>query len=462
MQFFISIILARLLLPAEFGLIAMLMLFMSLAQAILDSGFGFALIRKQDASSLDESSIFYFNIVLGFVVTGLFVLSAPWISAFYETPLLIPIIRWTSLNLIINSLGVVQTALMTKRVDFKTQMKASIIATVLSGGVGIYLAYHGFGVWSLVVQSLAANAFRTILIWTLNTWRPVWGFSLSSLAEMFPYGSRLLMTSMINTVFNNIYYLIIGKLFTATDLGYYSRAQSIQQLPVQHILTSTVARVLFPVFASLQHEKERLKRTFRKALSSMALITFPLLIGMIIIAKPLVLVLLTEKWLPSVPYLQLICVVGLLYPLQQVGMENIKALGRSDLFFRIEALTKILILIAIAITYRWGIKPMIYGQIVTACMAYVVTSIHIHQLIDYPLWEQLLDLFPSLSVAILMGVAIALLGFIGIESHTILLISQVVVGGVVFGMLCYVFKLSSFREVLEMVKSRSELPNKIV
>lgn len=456
-QLVISIILARLLLPAEFGLIAMLMLFISLAHALLDSGFGSALIRKQDASRLDESSVFYFNIVLGLAIAGLFALSAPWIAAFYKIPQLIPVIHWMSLNLIINSFGIVQTALMTKCVDFKTQMKASIIASALSGVLGVFLAYEGFGVWSLVVQSISSNTFRTILLWTLSSWRPLWGFSLKAMAEMFPYGSRLLFTSLINTVFNNIYYLIIGRLFTATDLGYYSRAQSTQQLPVQHILTSTVTRVIFPVFASLQDDLARLKKALRKSLTSMALVTFPIMIGLAIVAKPMVLVLLTEKWLPTVPYLQLLCVVGLLFPLQQVGLSNLIALGRSDLSFKIEVQTKIFILVAIAITYRWGIKPMIYGQIVTACIAYAITSIHLRLLLGYRLWEQVKDLFPSLFVSILMGVVIYLIGIIGIQSQIILLASQVTIGIVVFGALCYLFKLPSFEELLSIIKTRSGL-----
>ncbi len=455
-QFFISIILARLLLPAEFGMIAMLIVFISLAHAILDSGFGSALIQKQEVKPIYESSIFYFNIVFGIVVAGLFALTAPLIAAFYEISQLTPIIRWMSLSLIINSFGVVQTALLTKRVDFKTQMKASIIATIVSGAVGIILASEGFGVWSLVVQSISANLIRTVVLWILSDWRPLWSFSFEALEEMFPFGSRILITSLINTVFYNIHYLIIGKLFSPADLGYYSRAQSTQQLPSQHILASTVARVVFPLFASLQDDLIRLKRILRRSISALALVTFPLMIGIAFTARPMVIVLLTEKWLPSVQYLQLLCLVGSFFPLQQVALNCINAQGRSDLTFRIEILTKILILITISITFRFGIKAMIYGQVVTAVIAYMIAAIYLQKLLNYKIIEQLQDLIPSLLIALIMGGVIYSIGFVGIQSKVLLLIFQVVAGIISFSSLAYVFKLSSFEELNQLIRSRSD------
>ena len=210
MGFAISIILARILLPAEFGLIAMLTIFMAVAQAFLDSGFGSALIQRQNATRLDESSIFYFNIVVGFAAAGLLCWAAPWIAGFYKIPLLTPMTRALSLNMIINSLGLVQTALLTKRVDFKTQLKISVLAVSLSGIIGVTMAYQGFGVWSLVAQSISNNLFRTVLLWFFNSWRPSWVFSLASLRSMFSYGSKLMFSGLLNVFFQNIYLMIIG------------------------------------------------------------------------------------------------------------------------------------------------------------------------------------------------------------------------------------------------------------
>jgi len=453
-QFFISIILARLLMPSEFGLIAMLVLFVSLATALLDSGFGSALIQRQNATRVDESSIFYFNIVVGLVVAGLLSLAAPWIAAFYNMPILVPITRWTSLNLIINSFGMVQMALLTKRVDFKTQMKASLLATACAGGIGIVMAYKGFGVWSLVVQSLAVNTLRTGLLWILYSWRPLLAFSIKSLRNMFPFGSMILLTSMLNTVFINIYLVVIGKIFTPADLGFYSRAQNIQQLPVQQIISTTVGRVIYPVFSALQEDKARLKRGLSKALSTTALINFPLMVGLAIIARPMVLTLLTDKWLACVPYLQLLCVVGLLYPLQIINLNMVKSQGRSDLYFKIEALNKALVVVAIAVTYRWGITAMIYGQMVTAIIAFFLVSHYSGRLLEYSIKEQLQNLWPSLALAGVMGGLIYTLNYIPITNQALLLSLQVISGIVIYAVLCHFFGIASFKEIVEIVKLR--------
>ena len=453
-QFVISIILARLLMPAEFGLIAMLVLFMSLATALLDSGFGSALIQKQDATRVDESSIFYFSIVIGLLLAGLLSFAATWIAAFYNMPVLAPITRWTSLNLIINSFGMVQTALLTKRIDFKTQMKASLVATALAGAAGIVMAYRGYGVWSLVVQSLAVNAFRTGLLWILCPWRPVLAFSIKSLRNMFPFGSMLMLSSILNTFFVNVYLVVIGKLFSPADLGFYSRAQNIQQLPVQNILSTTVGRVIYPVFSALKQDRVRLKRGLSKALSTTALINFPLMVGLAIIARPMVLTLLTDKWLPCVPYLQLICVVGLLYPLQTINLNTVKSQGRSDLYFGIEALNKVFVVFAIVLTYRWGITAMIYGQIVTAAISYLLTGHFSGRLSGYSIREQVRDLLPSLALAAVMGVLIYTLNYTPITNQALLLSLQVVFGIAIYSLMCHYFRIASFREIVEMVKLR--------
>jgi len=452
-QFIISIILARLLLPEQFGLIAMLLIFMAVAQSFIDSGFGSALIQKQDATSVDESSIFYFNIAVGVVAAGLLCLAAPWIAAFYKTPQLAPITRVLSLNLIINSFGLIQTSLMTKRVDFKKQMKVSMVAAGASGAIGITLAYMGFGVWSLVVQSLCSNIFRTIMLWLIYSWRPIWDFSVASLRGMFSYGSKLLFSGLIATIFDNIYLVVIGKMFSAADLGFYSRAKGLQRIPVNNI-TGAAGRVTFPVFSSVQDDKMRLKRGVRKALTTLAMVNFPMMIGLAILAKPLVHVLLTEKWLPCVPYLQLLCVVGLFYPLHAINLIVLKAQGRSDLFLRLEILKKVLIVITIVITYRWGILAMIYGQIATSFFAYYLNSYYSGKLINYPITEQLRDILPSLILTTAMGFGVYMLHYTSFVSQAVLLFLQVISGIVVYTLLCYIFKLSSFMEIVAIIKPK--------
>ena len=373
-QFFISIILARLLLPEEFGLIGMLTIFMAIAQSFMDSGFGSALIQKKEATHVDECSIFYFNILVGALMAGGLCVTAPWIATFYDQPLLVPLTRLLSLNLVINAFGLVQTQILTRQINFKTQMKVSMLATLLSGIIGVTLALQGFGVLSLVVQSLSSNLFRTIFLWCFNTWRPTWVFSFRALREMFGFGSRLLLSGLLDTIFRNIYLVIIGKIFSPAALGFYSRAKSLQQLPVNN-LSSVVCRVTFPVFSTMQHDPVRLKRGVKRALGTMMLVNLPLMIGLAVVARPLVVVLLTEKWLPCVFYLQLLCVAGVFYPLHVINLNVLTSLGRSNLFLRLEILKKILTVVAVVVTYRWGIAAMIYGQIVTSFLAYYPGSL---------------------------------------------------------------------------------------
>ena len=452
-QFIISIILARLLMPEEFGLIAMLAIFMAVAQSFLDSGFGSALIQKKNAAHIDECSIFYFNILVGFLAAGLLCLAAPWIAGFYNQPLLVPLTCALSLNLIINAFGLIQTTLLTKHIDFKTQLKVSVIATVISGAIGVTMALNGFGVWSLVAQSLSSNLFRTILLWFFNTWRPLLVFSFVSLRGMFAFGSRLLASGLLDTVFQNIYLVVIGKLFSPVSLGFYSRAKGLQQLPVSNI-SGIVSRVTFTVFSSVQDDKPRLKRGVRKALTMLVMINFPMMIGLAIVAKPLVLVLLTEKWAPCIPYLQLLCVVGMLYPVHVINLNVLIAQGRSDLFFRLEILKKILIVIVIAVTYRWGIIAMIYGQIVTSCLGYFLNAYYTGKMLDYPITEQIQDLIPSLALAGIMGLGVYALKYAHIANQLALLSAQIMTGIVLYVGICYIFRISSFMEIIEMIKSK--------
>jgi O-antigen/teichoic acid export membrane protein len=449
--FFITIILARLLEPKEFGLIAMLSIFMAVAQSIIDSGFGQALIQKQNADHMDECSIFYFNIFVGVVAAALLCLAAPWIAAFYNTSILAPITCAFSLNLIINAFGIVQTTLLTKRIDFQTQLKISLIATVLSGSIGVIMAYRGFGVWSLVAQSIASSLSRTSLLWLFHRWRPAWSFSFASLRNMFAFGSNLFFSGLLENVFLDIHLIVIGKIFSAADLGFYSRAKGLQGLVAKDISTS-VCRVAFPVFSSIQDDKVRLKAGVRKALKTMAMLNFPLMVGLAIVAKPLVILLLTDKWLPCVPYLQLFCVIGALLPLQEINLNVLKAQGRSDLFFRLQLLKKVLVMIAIAITYRWGILAIIYGQIVTGLIDYWLNSFYTGRLIHYPITAQIVDLMPSLGLAAIMGMGIYTLQYVVVSGPAMLLTLQIIAGIALYGILCRTTQQVAFMDLIAMAK----------
>lgn len=445
-RFVVGIVLARLLFPAQFGLIGMLMIFMAVAQSFLDSGFGAALIQKREATLTDTCSIFYFNIGVGLAAAGLLCMVAPWIAVFYNQPILTPLTRALSLTIVINSFGLIQNTILTKQVDFKTQAKVSLIASALSGIIGVSMAATGFGVWSLAVQQISSTFFRTVFLWLLNGWRPAPIFSLKSLREMFGFGSRLLASGLLNQIFDNIYLLVIGKLFSATDLGFFTRAQTLREVPSK-TLSEMVGRVTFPVFSTIQDDPARLKKGMKKALTTLVLVNFPMMIGLAVIARPLVLVLLTEKWTESIPYLQLLCLVGLLFPLHVINLNLLQALGRSELFLRLEIIKKILIVINIAVTVRWGISAMIYGMIGTSIISYYLNSYYTGVLIGYPIREQLRDLFPYLILAVVMGIAVYAAGLLPFPNHWSILLLQMPLGIVIYVCLCQLFRLPAFVEI---------------
>ena len=450
-QFLVGIILARLLKPEQFGLIGMLTIFLAIAQTFLDSGFGPALIQRPVVTQEDTSSVFYFNILIGAVCAGLLCFLAPWIAQFYSQPVLVKLLRLMSLLLVINAFGLVQTALLSKAIDLKTQAKITLIASIFSGITGIILAFHGFGVWSLAIQQLSSAFIRVILLWFLGSWRPSFTFRLGSLKIFFGFGSKLLVSGILNKIFDNIYLIVIGKVFSPSDLGYFTRANNLQQLPSQ-TLSGIVSRVTFPVFSSIQEsDREKLKRGMKKALTSLVLINFPMMIGMAVTARPLVIILLTEKWLPIVGYLQLLCLVGLMFPLHVMNLNVLQAMGRSDLFLRLEIIKKFLIALNIFITWRFGIMAMIAGQVVVSFFSYYFNAYYNGTLISYSVWEQIVDLFPYLIISGIMGSAIYFLGYFPFQSQALLLVGQTFFGGCIYVFLCRILNVPAYMEFRSMI-----------
>jgi teichuronic acid exporter len=449
-QFVITIILARLLVPEQFGLIGMLFVFIALAWVFLDSGFGSALIQKKEATVVDECSMFYFNILVGFLGTGLLCAAAPWIAAFYRQPILTPLTRVLSLAILLNSFASVQTTLLSKRLDFKTQLKVNVAATGLSGTIAIALAIKGFGVWSLVGEYVGNSFFRSLFLWCLSPWRPKPVFSFRSLREMFTFGSRLLASSLLNTIFDNIYPVIIGRLFSATQLGLYASASRIQRLPTLNI-TGVVIRVAFPVFSMIQDDPVHLKRSMRKAATVLAFVFFPLMTGLALLARPLVHLLLREEWIALVPWLQLLCLAGVLYPFHALHLNLLTAKGRSDLFFRLEVLKKILTLVAVVVTYRWGVTAMIWGQVVLSALCYYINSYYTNRLIHYSLREQLADLAPYAMTSILMGMSLYGIQAVPFPENGLSLVLAVLMGGTLYLALSRLLGLSALIETTQVV-----------
>jgi teichuronic acid exporter len=446
-QFIVYIALARFLKPSEIGLVGMLWVFMSLGQQLIDSGFGQALVQKQNVTHVDECSVFYFNVLvasLGMVVLWAI---APSIGAFYKEPVLVTLTRVLSLILPVSALEMVQKALLSKRLDLKTQARTGLISALLSGGIGVSMAYRGCGVWSLVGQSISLSLCRVLMLWHLGGWRPALKFQASSLKSMFPFGSRLLFSGILNAIFGNIYSVVIGKVFSPKDLGYYTAASRIASMP-SYSLTTIISNVSLPVYASIQNDKTRYREALKKALTLMMVVNIPLMVGLAVVADPLVRVMLTDKWVPAVPYLQMSCLLMLLVPLHYGNLEALLGLGRSDLYFRLELAKKVMTIFSILICWRWGIIALMLGEFVASVVAICLQTNYVGKLVGYSLREQVLNMVPYLIFAGGMASVIHFVQLVSFSSPVGSLVFQIAIGGGVFVGLCLIFRMASFMEVL--------------
>lgn len=430
-QFVFSIILARLLSPSDFGIIAMITIFFAVAQSFVDSGFSNALVRKPDRKEEDLSTCFYFNIVVGFVAYIVLFCIAPFVASFYNQPILSPIIRITGLEVILNSLCVVQQALFTIKIDFKSQAKVTLSATVLSGIVGIILACRGCGVWALVWQGVVSAVARMGLLWLMSTWYPRTGFSKDSFHYLFGYGSKLLVSGLLDTIYNNIYPIVIGKFYTPAQLGNYSRALSFAQLPSSNI-TSILQRVTFPVLSTIQDDIPRLQVNYRRLLKLSAFIVFPLMIGLASVASPLIQIVLTSRWEGCVLYLQIICFALMWYPIHAINLNLLQVKGRSDLFLRLEIIKKIIGVCILCVTIPLGITAMCVGMIISSMFSLVINTFYTGKLIDVGYLKQMHDLLPIFLNSLIMGCLVYF--SIQITDNDI---AQLIIG-IFVGAVCYI------------------------
>lgn len=450
-NFIIGIILARLLVPRDFGLVGMITIFIAVSQSFIDSGFSQALIRKKDCTQADYSTVFYFNLFVGIFFYMVLFFAAGSISAFFREPQLTLLVRVLGINLIISALSIIQITQLTKRIDFKLQTRITVLFSIGSGLLSIWMALNGFGVWSLVAKSLSQYALQSFFLWIWNGWRPSWLFDKKSFKEMYAFGAKLLVSGLIDTVFKNIYYLVIGKYFHAVELGYYTRADQFQSLPSQG-LTSVIQRVSFPVLASIRDEGEKLKAAYRKLIKSSMLISFVLMLGLAATARPLVLTLIGKKWLPCVIYLQLLCFVGMLYPLHALNLNMLTVQGRSDLFLRLEIIKKMIFIPMIVVGVIWGIKMMILGMLVSSIFAYFLNSHWSGKMIDYSSLGQLRDIAPSFLLASTMAAAVYVVGAILKTAPWLTLIIQVALGGMIVFAAGEIFGMGDYQYIKNIAK----------
>lgn len=442
-QFIVGIILARILSPREFGLIGMITIFIAVSQSVTDSGFSQALIRKKECTQTDYSTVFLFNLIVGVLFFLLLFLLAPVISRFFQEPQLTAIIQVLGIVLIINALTIIQRTILTKRIDFKLQARISIIASIGSGIIAITMAVMNYGVWSLVALQLSRQGLNSFLLWLWNRWKPLLVFSKQSFHELFGFGSKLLMSGLIDTIYRNVYLLVIGKYFSAVELGFYTRADQFRNLPSQN-LTTVIQRVTYPVLSGMQDDVPRMKASYQKLIQSTMFITFILMLGMAAVAKPMVLALIGEKWLPSVVYLQMLCFVGMFYPLHALNLNMLNVQGRSDLFLKLEIIKKALAIPTIVIGVIWGIKIMIAGMMLNTMFAYYLNSYWSGRMIGYSFRQQVADILPSFMLALFMGAVVWGVGNLLPLPPGLVLLIQLTVGLMLIFTLSEMLKLKEY------------------
>ena len=443
--FLVSLVLARLLTPDEYGLIGIISIFIAVFNSIVDSGFSNALIRKNDARDIDYNTVFLTNLIISILLFFVLFLSAPAISHFFNQPQLIPLLRVMGAIVIINAFAIIQRTILVKKVDFKTQTKVSLISSITSGVIGIGMAVSGCGVWSLVGQHISRQFLNSAFLWIFSKWYPKLQFSFKSFKELFSFGWKLLVSGLIDTVWREIYQVVIGKCYSPATLGQYTRAQQFANICSSN-LNSVVQRVSYPVLSSMQEDKERLKGGYKRIIKVTMLVTFTLMLGMSAVAKPMILTLVGEQWLPCVTFLQIICFQMMLYPLHSLNLNMLQVQGRSDLFLKLEIIKKFIgigpLLLGIFVNIYW----MLGGSVVTGFIAYYLNAYYSGPLLNYSIKEQIKDILPSFGVAVAMAVPVYAMSFIPLNPFIMLLL-QIVVGAIITISICEMTKLPEYLEL---------------
>ncbi|MBD5203659.1 MAG: lipopolysaccharide biosynthesis protein [Bacteroidales bacterium] len=454
--FIVLLVMARLLTPEDYGVVGMIAIFIEIGQSLVDSGFSQALIRKRDRAAIDNSTVFYFNIAVGMLLYAILFFTAPLIADFYNkpdfTPILVPLIRILGLSLVINSFVVVQRALFTIELDFKSQAKASLTAALVSGAVGIGMALTGFGVWAIASQQLANLFVNVALLWVLSSWRPKWIYSWASFRELFGFGSKLAASGILETVYKNVYNIAIGKFYSTDQLGFYTRAQQFGNFLSLNV-TGVIQRVTFPVLCTIQDDDERLGKLYRKFLRLSAFIIFPLMIGLAALADPLIIILLKPKWAFAATLLQILCFSMMWYPIHAINLNLLQVKGRSDLFLYLEIAKKVVGVAIMIVTIPLGLVAICAGQVVSSLIALVINTHYTGKMIGAGFFVQLKDLLPTLFYSLTMGAAVyAITLFVGPLWLQLIL-------GVPAGIICYLGLArltgsADLRELLSFVRSK--------
>lgn len=449
-QFIVQIILARLLLPKDFGIIVLIIIFINISNVFIQNGFSTALIQKKHVDDVDFSSIFYISLFLSILLYIILFISAPFIAKFYNEMQLVAVLRVLSIILIIGVFNSIQNSFLARNMLFKKLFFSSFIAIIISGIVGILFAYWGFGVWALVAQQILNQLLITITLWFTIKWRPKLLFSFKKIKVLFSFGWKLLVSSLIDTLDKNIRELIIGKLYSTSLIGIYNRGKQFPELIIGNI-NGTIQSVLFPTLASQQGNIKKVKDMVRRAILTSSFIVFPLMIGLAIIAKPLVIIVLTEKWLPSVPFIQIFCISYSLWPIHTANLQAINAIGRSDIFLKLEIIKKLIGWSILIISIPFGIYAIAFGLVLSGILSSFINAYPNSKLLGYSYKKQIIDIFPSLLLSLLMGALIYPIQFMNLNIW-ITLVMQICIGALLYIGMALLFKLECLQYILMTFK----------
>lgn len=451
-SFFATVFLARILSPKDFGLLGMIIIFMGIGTTLINSGLSQSLIRSNDAGDIDYSTVFYTNIGLSILVYIIIFIIAPFIAFFYKQEVLTNIIRIYCLGFIISATSSIQTAILTKEMKFKKMTQYQIPATVISVFSGILLAYQGYGVWSLVYMYLINQLISSMVFWYKSKWKPNLVYSVKIIKKHLNFGYKLMLSSLLNTVFKNIYNVIIGKYYALNILGFFERSQTFQHYIVS-TLTEIISNVSYPLLSKIQDEKEKMIAVFKKIIVNTFFIVAPVMLGLTVLANPLFQLVIGEKWMEAVPFFQILCVSGIIYPLHFLNINLLKVLGRSDLFLKIEIYKQILVLIVILIAFKYGVIGLLISIIVHSFLGFFINTYYTNRLIGYGPKKQLLDLLPFLILSIISsGLMFCIYSVLGNFNLFMQLLLPMIAGVIFYILANYFLNLRPLIEVIILLK----------
>ncbi|NLP47436.1 MAG: lipopolysaccharide biosynthesis protein [Clostridiales bacterium] len=446
----IMTILARLLSPSDFGVVGLVTVYLVVSNILITGGFSNALIRKKTIDDADLSTVFYIYMMMAIVLYACLFSIAPAVASFYEKPILKPILRALGLNIFPGAVNSIQEAVVVRSFKFKMYFYRSLVALVISGAIGISMAYSGYGVWSLVIMQMVSVVVRTTVLWFTVKWRPKFVFSFEKAKELFSYGYKLLISNLIKTAYDNVYSLIIGKVYDTETLGYYSKGNQFPSL-IMTSVDGTISSVMLPTLSSMQDDKKKLKKTMRQAIGSSSFLLCPMMLGLAVVARPLVLILLGEKWLPAVPFLQLSSFAYIFWPMQTSNGQALQALGRSDLHLKLGLIKRFIGVILLLVSLKFGIYAMMGASVLTQIIGSFVQAVPNTYLLGYGAKQQVLDIVPALILSIIMAVIIYPL--VGVIANSyFLIIAQVSLGATLYLLMAKLFKLEAMKFMFETFK----------